>query len=152
MQPVPLAVFIFVCSVWVQHIRGCRWVVIVVAPHGQARVAGGGGLGLAVSVLMVAQWWHLSARFFRLVSRLTSCFLALFCSGLKVPHWKGQTLTTVCLTACNSCSEGDQHTTQQAWPRDTLPGPPHLHARVCRRSKIFVLCYFRGVFTCTLAF
>lgn len=46
----------------------------------------GKGAGLAVSVLMVAQWWHLSARFFRLVSRLTSCFLALLRGGLKVPH------------------------------------------------------------------
>lgn len=50
-KSVPLAVFIFVCSVRVQHIRGCRWVVIVVAPHGRGW---GGGVGLAVSVLMVA--------------------------------------------------------------------------------------------------
>lgn len=111
----PLAVFyvficVCVCWIWAHPFRGCCWVVMVVALCGC-----GWGEGLAVSVLMVAWWWHLSACFFRLGSRLTSCFLALFYGRLKVPHWKGQTLTTVCLTACNSSSEGGT-TAQQNRP------------------------------------
>lgn len=134
--------FIPVCvfnAGWVLRIRGCCWVVMVVA----LCVCGcGQGAGLAVPVLVVAQWWHLSACFFRMVSRLTSRFLALFGGGLKVPHWKGQTLTTVCLTACNSCSEGEQPTTQQAWPQERLLGSSLLHARVWRLKRGFFCWVF----------
>jgi len=73
---------------------------VLIGPLAVEQCRGGGCLLCGGVCVYVGGWWHLSAQFFRLESRLMGHLFPLV-SFQKVFLRKGQILKTICFTACH---------------------------------------------------